>query len=113
MLWERTALAIEGGMLRGMALKDRITKKMAAAQRSEQPNNSTDGRRLQLDDRTLRSCCANSVAISVMTLSEPHHKRMVQAIVVCGRCLDAWHTEQNRRLRSIDETERWILRTPP
>ncbi len=108
MQWERTYLAIEQGMLSGKLFKEKLKKAASSATSSSLPNESTDGRRLQLDDRTLRKCCSNAVAMSVLTLQEQQHKRTIQLIVAAGAPLDRWHTDQNRTLRSAVATSQWL-----
>jgi hypothetical protein len=109
MMWERTHLAIESGALRGKALADRIAKHVARAASSSDYNNSTDGRRISLEDKALRACCASAVAISVMTLQETVHRRTVEIIVRAGEPLNRWHTLQNRCLRNVSETKVWVM----
>lgn len=108
-LWERTALAIESGSLRGRHLAEKVATKAQEADMAASANTSTDGKRLQLEDRTLRACCSNAVAISCMTLQEHQHRRVLELVVVAGRPLNEWHTTQNRKLRSISDSEEWLL----
>ena len=109
MLWERTIFALESDMLKGAKLADKLGKKIQDAEKASLQNQSTDSRRVSLDDRTLRSCCQNAVAISVLTLMESQHRRTAQIIATCGAPLDAWHTTQNRVLRSSEATSKWLL----
>lgn len=109
MLLERTMLALEQGMLQGKHLRERLCQQVERAESSALPDTSTDGRRLQLEDRKLRACCANAVAISVLALQDPLHRRAISLIVAAGAPLDRWHTVQNCKLRSIADTEEWLV----
>eukprot|EP00969_Alexandrium_andersonii_P330991 14630005-Alexandrium_andersonii.AAC.1 len=96
-------------MLQGAKFADNLRRKMLEAEKASEANRSTDSRRISLGDRSLRSCCQNAVAISVMTLMEPQHRRTLQIISILGSPLDAWHTTQNRKLRSCPESSEWLL----
>ena len=77
-MWERTVLALEKDCLVGKLFTQKLTK-MVQKVTAEHPleNDSTDPRRIQLEDRTLRAACKNAIAISVLTLQETQNRRVV------------------------------------
>ena len=72
-LWERTFLAMEGDMLTGTKFMTKLKAKLPAAESSDAAS-STDPRPIQVEDRALKSCCGNSVVVSVMALQAPEHQ---------------------------------------
>ena len=97
--WERTFLALECDMLKGKKFETLVIK-AGQADNIKEGNNSTSSARLAIDDRTLRACAQNAVAISVMMLSDPKNKRLVSMIYHFSLPLLQWHTAQNKAQRS-------------
>lgn len=108
-LWERSCLALEASMLQGAKFAKKLVAKASdvAASSSTPPTTAPTG--IQLEDKTLRSVCSNAVVVSVMTLEQREHQRVVSSIVACSKPLDAFHTEQSRLLRSVVQAEQWIV----
>ena len=48
------------------------------------------------------------MAVSVLTLCEQKHQKVVDCVVVAGSPLNDYHTEQNKRLRSVPECRSWL-----
>lgn len=72
-------------------------------------SHSTSSRGLQLDDKAIRNVSRNAVAMSVLTLRQAEHQRIVDVICVVSEILSEFQGLQNRTLRSIDDSERWIV----
>lgn len=106
-LFERTFLSLELDFLAGQRFVDKLTVK--GKEDASLSGGTTDPRRLQVDDRALRGICSNAVAVSVLTLDDFSHRRVVDIILTAQRPLDAFHTEQNRVLRDVGGTRRWLL----
>ena len=73
MLWERTALALNQDMLRGKLLVEKLAADMGKQDIVAAPHMVTTPARPQLQDKSLRACCANAVAVSVLTLQQLSH----------------------------------------
>lgn len=106
-LFERTFLALELDFLSGQRFLDRLLVKTNKG--TSLSEGGTDPRRLQVDDKALRSCCANAVTVSVFTLDDMGHRRVVDIVLVCQRPLDEYHIHQNRVLRDVPASRTWLL----
>ena len=58
---------------------------------------------LLVEDKAIQQASSNGIAISVMTLQQPHHIRVVNIICEVATPMSDFHTMQNRNLRSIIE----------
>ena len=72
-------------------------------------SNTTNPARLTLEDRSLRSCAQNAVVISVLTLSDPVNKKIVEMVVKGSDPVVRWHEHQNQFLRQASHTKIWLL----
>lgn len=106
-LFERTLLALEQDMLRGKKFEAKLTLKAKHVEGAS--GSTTNPTHLQLDDRALRGCCENAVVVSILTLDDADHRRVVDCVLTAQAPLDKWHTEQNRTLRSTESTRGWLL----
>lgn len=111
MLFERSYLSLEAGFLKGRAFTEKVTVKQPLADSAPASDAlaPTATRGLPLEDKSLRQCCQNAVVISMLTLEDSHHHRAVRSIVEVTNVLDAWHTTQSRLLRSVSETQSWVI----
>lgn len=57
----------------------------------------------------MRAVCQNSLVVSVLALGEEHHYRLATIILASCKPVEAWHCEMNRRCRSADGTEKWLV----
>ena len=64
-------------------------------------NQATDRGRRCVSERALRSRYQNSLAISVMVLSERWNYMLVRRVVEAFEPLHRWHQSQNHRLRTM------------
>ena len=69
---------------------------------------STNPKKVQLADRTLRGCAQNNVGVSILTLGEPDHQRTAAIIDAVMEPLLKMHGEQNKALRSVGDAEKWF-----
>lgn len=69
---------------------------------------TTDRKQVNLEDRTLRGCCQNAMALSVAMLADPGNRRIACMISRIMEPLIEWHAEQNRSLRSSGGTFAWM-----
>lgn len=109
MQFERTLLALETDVLKGKAFRNSLTTRLAEKAQLNDLHDTTSVKRLQIQDKTLRDVCANAVAVSVVTLSDPHHHRVSACIVTAGKPAESWHTNQNKKLRSAEDTAEWMI----
>ena len=100
-LWERTAMAIEMDMLHGKKFEQLLVRP-SPAEAAEESKGTTARTQPGVEDRTLRGCTQNAVAISVYMLSDLANRRKTQCIVTGSLPLLAWHTSQSRKLRSYN-----------
>ena len=112
-VWERTYYCLESDMLSGKAFKEKLSAKMLADDpanpASANGSASTSAKRLQVDDRALRKCQMNGATVSVMNQSDAFHEMIVGVIVVAGRPADDHHCYQVVKLRSVLDTEEWLI----
>lgn len=106
---ERTHCAIEQDYLRGAAFLQKLRMQARGGDVGVEGGGTTSAGHTTLEDRTLRSCCQNAVAISVQLLSDDGNRRICEGVLAMGMPVKAWHSEQNRALRSADDSEAWIV----
>ena len=105
-LWERSFLALQADFLKGSKFVKKLTANAKVI--AEAGEGSTDPKPMQLEDRALRECCTNAVVISMMSLQQREHQRVVGLITSCSAPLDLFYTTQNRQLRSVTDAESWL-----
>lgn len=66
-------------------------------------------RALQADERALRSASQNAVVVTVLTLSDMRHYRLLQVIVNAARPVSEWHSAQNIETRDTERTRMWLI----
>ena len=64
---------------------------------------------LTLDDKIVRGTCQNALVIAVAMLGEASHRHLISVIVNCVKPVEAWHSTQNKELRSEKGSASWIL----
>eukprot|EP00969_Alexandrium_andersonii_P050574 2222379-Alexandrium_andersonii.AAC.1 len=69
---------------------------------------STDPSRLCVTEKALRSACQNALVISTIMLQEEFHLLLTRVVVCCSEPVDAWHSQQNKELRSAEGSLRWL-----
>lgn len=69
---------------------------------------STSILKTTFEDRTLRSCSQNSVALSLALLSEPANERLFYIIHHAGQPVLLWDSAQRARLKSSGEIEAFL-----
>ena len=98
--FERTFVALELDCLGNKKLSDTlIVKKLGNTEDVGENSGSTTAARHSIDEKVLRSCAQNAVAISVMVLSESLNLRLAQIMNMVGKLLKPWHGHQNKVLR--------------
>lgn len=108
-LFERTFVALECDMLRGQGMQQKLVLKCGEAERVGEGGGSTSAARLTLEDRSLKSCCENCVAISVMVLSDETNRKIAQIVIQCASPVRRWHGFQNKTIRSAPASRDWML----
>lgn len=105
MLFERTLLAIEAGMLRKKKFCERFVVKRDGEDGEAAPAAASRA----VEDKALRGANGNAVVISILTLQEAYYQKAIQTVTAVASELDRWHTAQNRLLRSTTECQTWLV----
>lgn len=103
--FERTTVGLRQDYLKGAGFMQRL--QMRADAMEVHLEGSTDNQRVSLEDKALRSVCQNAVAVSVVMLSDEHHRRTCVAISGLMKPLLTWHIEQIKVLRSSPGKEEY------
>ncbi|CAK0845582.1 unnamed protein product [Prorocentrum cordatum] len=88
--------------LRSLIQKFKLMEKGHAA-----ASTSADG--AKLDDKVLRSCCQNAIAIRVVYTSDPYNHRLMKLIATFAKPLKDWQETQSKTLRSSQECCEWTV----
>ena len=107
--FETIHTALELDFLKGKRLEERLVIKAGLAEHVGEGGGTTNPVRVTLEDRSLRSCCQNSVAIAALVLAGPNNQRVVSLIVNASESLLDWHTHQAQELRDVTRTSAWLL----
>lgn len=108
-LYERSFLALESDMLRGRQFEKVVLKLNTAGDEAESERQSTTVHKVAVDDRALRSCCSNAIAVSVMFLGDIGNRHIVAVVAGLAAPLLAWHSWQDKLLRSVEGTSQYLL----
>ena len=102
--FERSWVSLELDMLGNKKLLKQIvlTEQQQASENVGESSGTTSTARVGLDEKVLRDCCQNGMAISVMVLQDKENKRKAYILSVLSSCILLWHTKQNRELRCSD-----------
>ena len=95
--------------LKGKRLEERLVIKAGLAEHVGEGGGTTNPVRVTLEDRSLRNCCQNSVAIAALVLADTTNERIVSLIVSASESLLDWHTTQSQELRDVTRTSAWLL----
>ena len=102
----RTYLAVEKDMLKGGKLMTSIS--VGPADAVTEGGGSTAPHRVGIVEKTARGSGGNAVVISVLMLSEPMNKKIVQIVVSLAGPTLKWHQHQNSTLRDATASSDWI-----
>ena len=105
--FERIYCGLELDFLRGRRFAEKLILKAGGKEVVTEGSSSTNPVRVGLEDRGIRSCCANNVAISCMVHSDPTNKRIMSTVVTCAGDMLKWHTDANRAGRSVTGWAEW------
>lgn len=108
-LFERTFLALEHDYLQGRRFAKLLVKAAPEGEPDQDAAMSTNPVKAGIDDRALRSCAQNAVAISVVFLSDYDNFKTLQVIVQLSRPLEVWHSWQDKLLRSAKESMTYLV----
>ena len=99
--FERNWVSLELDMLGNRKLIEHIklTEQAQQAEQVGENSGSTSLQRSTVDDKVLKDCCQNGMAISVMVLQERSNERKMQILAVMSSCVLSLHTIQKRELR--------------
>lgn len=103
--FERVACALDQNYLARNAFMQKVQLRISSAE--AQAEGSTDSAKVNLEDRTLRNSCQNSIALSVLLLVDPSNRRLCSAVTAVMLPLLEWHTAQSKQLRSAASAEAW------
>lgn len=103
-------LALEEDMLSNKALRTRMTMRArdGDADMVSEGGAPLSVQRLQLEDRTLKSACANAVSIGVMTQAVKEHKHILEIVFEFGSDGLQWYEHFNQFCRSVTNCKTWF-----
>ena len=107
--FERTTVALELDFLKGRGFNERIRLKMGATEEIAEGGCSTSTKLVTAEMRSLRSCAANAVVISVSLLSDTQNRRVVNSFLSAASVIKEWHGHQNKVLRSGLAAREWLV----
>lgn len=94
----------------GMVTEKHVEKlTIPAGLGSTEDPHSTAPSVLTLDDKLVRGTCQNALVIAVAMLGEGSHRQLISVIVNCCKPVEAWHSKQNKELRSEQGSSAWVL----
>lgn len=108
-LFERSTVALDLGFLRGKAFEARVMARREHIDEVGESNASTNPKRLKVDDRAIRSCATNAVAISVMMLDSDDNRRAVACVLAAARPVKTWHCFQSETLRQSSRSKELLI----
>ena len=95
-------------MIGNVALREKITLHVGAGEAVGEGGAPVSVHRVQLEDRTLKSCCKNAVAISVMTTAVHERKMRVLGVDEYGSDGLTWHEDFNSTCRDVEPNKKWL-----
>lgn len=104
--FERVSCALEQNYMTGAAFMQKVQLRIDKQEANAE--GSTDSSKVNLEDRTLRSSCQNSIALSVLLLIDSNNRRLCSAVTGVMLPLLEWHTAQGRQLRSASASEDFL-----
>ena len=107
--FERLYCGLEMDFLKGRRFQEKLVIKAGEKELVTEGESTTNPVRLGLEDRGIRSCAQNNVAVSCLIHADPHNKRIMQIVVTIADDLLQWHTKQNKEGRSVQAWEKWAI----
>lgn len=108
-LFERTFLALEQDWLGSRRFGDHFKITLGEAEQPGESGGSTNPNIKTFEQKALRDVCQNSVVVSVMTLSDLNHLRLVKAVLMTGSLIKRAHGRQNKEIRSSNAACEFFL----
>ena len=105
-VFERTYLALETDVLHGASF---TSKMMLRLHSHDVGDGSTSSRRLSLDDKALRNCCANATAVCVLAQDDAIHQRILKVVVAGGDPGEVYLTSVMKMMQNVYDTERLLI----
>lgn len=106
--FELCVSALEGGMIQKRVLP-KITLQAKGADAGSVGEEGTTSRRvISTVDRTLRSCGANGVVISLAVVSEDLNRRHLSIVATAGSHAMDWAADAARTMKSVQENINWL-----
>ena len=106
-LFEVTVPCIELDMIQTAALP-KIKLALAGADVASNQE-STSSKLVSAADRSLRSCGANAMVISLALLSDPSNRRILAIACCLAKPTMSWHGHASRELRDVKRSQAWLL----
>lgn len=98
--------ALESGMLHNTALRAKLRLRGASTDDGADTGSTAA---TSVDTRSIRSCSQNAVVVSVLTLQDRRHFRMLNIIVVSSQPVEFWHGIQNTETRDVKRGSKWAI----
>jgi hypothetical protein len=106
-LFQYEYTALECGMLNTARVQKVMVKD--SDMDAQEAVRTTDSSRVCVSEKALRSCCQNSMVISVAMLRDPNNLLLLKIICTCTQPLEDWHGHQNRALRDASSSGSWLV----
>ena len=104
--WFRTTfVALECDMVGGAKMRKHLTLKNTADPGVQKVSTSS----VQADEKAIRACSQNAVAISCLVLGDPRNRRTLACILHASEGVSAWHGIQNVECRDVHRGSKWFL----
>ena len=107
-LYERTAVDLEEDFLVGKKFLQKFVARPGRTDVVEEGGGTTSSAALTMESRAFRSCCQNSVVVSVMTLSEDDNERYGWMMLRVCEPVMVHSNLQVTMCTSADGCEKWI-----
>ena len=106
-LFEREHLCLQLDMLGNKRLIDKIAVGSGDIEPPGETAGPTSGG-LQLEDKSIRGCCQNAAAISIVMLQRTLNQRVVLCVLETVQHIKFWRTEMRRLCTSLPSTREWL-----
>ena len=105
LLWERTQLALDCDFMKGAKLHERLVVRERPTVEGVGPGSTSN---IQIDDRTLKSCCQNAVAVGVAFASESDNERVASLVLGVSVPVKKWQGHCQKVCVSAKQNREWL-----
>ena len=70
---------------------------------------TTSSKVLSIDEKAIRSCGCNALAMGVAVLTDDRNRRVLTGVCLISEGLLSWHSEESTTCRSVTGNQKWLL----